>query len=310
MPASGAVDVAVCVVRDAGGRVLLAERTGRQRSAGFWELPGGKIDAGETPQQAAARELEEETGIHARSLAPWMTYEHAFATRRVRIHFFRVHDWWGTPLGREGQRLVWVDPSAPGVAPILASNERAMRGLALPPLWAQTHSAPGEAQVAHALDALRAGARAIVVRASQGTPDQRVAGASRISALARSFGAHVVLEGTALEARRAGASGIYTGSRNLGRISSRPPVPVWIASCHDAAGVARAAALGADAAIVSPICAGSSGLPVGWDGLRRIASSAVIPIYARGGIVPSQLKVAQQAGAMGIVLDEDDDGRL
>ena len=78
------VDVAACIVRSPDGRVLMAERTAGQISPGFWELPGGKVDPGETPRAAAARELNEEVGRSAEATRPWIAYEHAFPLRRVR----------------------------------------------------------------------------------------------------------------------------------------------------------------------------------------------------------------------------------
>jgi len=99
------VDVAVCVVQKPDGQVLLTERTPRQVAAGFWEMPGGKIEPGETPAQAAARELQEETGLAATGLTPWIAYEHQFNTRRLRLHFFRTRAWQGTPRGGRGN--VW-----------------------------------------------------------------------------------------------------------------------------------------------------------------------------------------------------------
>ena len=129
---SPVIEVAVAVVQDDRGHVLLAERTARQVAAGFWELPGGKIDSGESASAAAVRELDEETGIHATAFRPWLCYVHAFPTKRVRLHIFRVERWRGTPVGREGQRLAWVDPAEPGVAPLLPSNARAMFALGLP----------------------------------------------------------------------------------------------------------------------------------------------------------------------------------
>ena len=89
----------------------MAERTPGQVSPGFWELPGGKIDAGESAEQAAIRELDEEIGIRALAVRPWIAYEHVFPLRRIRLHFFKVERWEGTPHGREGQRLAWIDPA-------------------------------------------------------------------------------------------------------------------------------------------------------------------------------------------------------
>ncbi|MBW3646140.1 MAG: NUDIX domain-containing protein, partial [Actinobacteria bacterium] len=68
------VDVAVGVLRAPDGRVLLAERKAGKDAAGFWELPGGQVDPGESPAQAAARELLEEVGVRALELAPWRFY--------------------------------------------------------------------------------------------------------------------------------------------------------------------------------------------------------------------------------------------
>jgi len=297
------VDVAVAIVRAADGRVLLAERTARQLAAGFWELPGGKIDSGESAVQAAARELEEEVGIHATKLRPWIAYEHAFRTRRIRLQFFRVDAWSGEPRGREGQRVAWVDPAASHVAPLLPSNERVLHALGLPPLVAVVHCT-SSAYIGRLQTLLAAGLRLVVVREPHLTPDQRVALARRVQTLAHAYGAKVLLAGTALEARRAGVIGMHTAAHELARLTARPPVGLWSASCHNAADLEHAVALGADVAVLSPVlpCGSQSGRPpLGWDGLQSLAAGSPIPIYAQGGMDPSRLAQARQAGAIGVV---------
>lgn len=146
-----ALDVAACIVRDGAGRVLMAERRADQLSAGHWELPGGKLEPGETAAAAAARELFEETGLKADGLKPFATYCHRFPTRRVNLTIFEVSHWQGIPAGREHQRVDWVDPSAPHLSPLLPSNIKALQLLSLPrvvlgtlapccntPIWAQS----------------------------------------------------------------------------------------------------------------------------------------------------------------------------
>src|SRR5215213_4782961 len=96
------VDVAVGVLRAPDGRVLLTERRPGKDAAGFWELPGGQIEPGESPAQAAARELLEEVGIQADELAPWRVYEHDFPSKRVRLHWFNVRRWSGEANGWHG----------------------------------------------------------------------------------------------------------------------------------------------------------------------------------------------------------------
>jgi 8-oxo-dGTP diphosphatase len=303
------IHVAVNILTAGDGRVLLAERTARQVAAGCWELPGGKIDAGETAAQAAARELEEEIGIRALSMQPWGNYSHDFRTQRVHLQFFRVQSWAGQPHGREGQRIAWVDPAAPQLAPILPSNERILRALGLPTACGVMRAVAGGgalASFAQVEQALAGGLRLLQLRAGGMAPDQRVALASRAAAIARRQGAHVLLVGSALEAQRAGASGIHSSAQELWRLCARPAVRLWTASCHDDADLARAAALGADAAVASPVLASAAHpgrAPFGWDGLRKLVAAAPFPVYAQGGMTPAHAARAAAAGARGIAMD-------
>lgn len=305
-----AIDVAVAIVRSPDGRILVAERTPRQVSAGFWELPGGKIDAGETPSAAAARELAEEVGLTARALRPAIVYEHVFRTKRVRLHFFHVERWSGTPHGREGQRLAWVDPARPDVGPILPSNDRILIALGLPPLYVLTLGRGLTHEFLRALPGALARDNALLgIREPQLSPDQRVAVGRRVVEIARPFRANVVIAGSALEARRAGAIGIHSTAHELHRILARPAVALWLTSCHDAADADRAVALGADAAVVSPVLSGAfdcNRTPLGWDGFARLAARLPIPVYAQGGMTPALLDAARRAGAIGIAADRID----
>jgi len=306
------IDVAASIVRGPDGRVLLAERTARQMAAGFWELPGGKIDPGETAPVAAARELLEEVGLVAEKLRPWMRYDHAFPTRRIRLNFFLAERWHGTPRGREGQRLAWADPGAPHVAPVLASNHRVLRALALPSLYVvsnATEAGGPSAFLARLPAMLEAGVRLIAVCEPALAPDQRIALARRIVGVAEPYGARCLVAGSCLEVQRAGAAGMHATARDLRRLSARPPVDLWVASCHDEADLRRAAALGADAAILSPVlpCRANSGRPhIGWQGLKGLAAAAPMPVYARGGLTAAHLPTARDCGAAGIVLPSFD----
>ena len=130
------VDVAVGVLIDSQGRFLLTSRPDDKVYAGYWEFPGGKLEAGETVEQALRRELHEEIGITIGAAQPWkvelMDYPHA----RVRLHFCKVHDWTGEFEMRERQAMAWQDlpvqvaPVLPGTIPVLHwfAQERGFTG--------------------------------------------------------------------------------------------------------------------------------------------------------------------------------------
>ncbi|WP_119355019.1 NUDIX domain-containing protein [Azohydromonas sediminis] len=124
-PSRCPVDVAVGVLLDADGRFLLTSRPAGKVYAGYWEFPGGKLEPGESVEQALRRELHEELGITIGTVQPWrqelVDYPHAL----VRLHFCKVFVWTGTFEMREGQRMAWqtlpveVRPVLPGTVPVL-----------------------------------------------------------------------------------------------------------------------------------------------------------------------------------------------
>jgi 8-oxo-dGTP diphosphatase len=129
-------EVAVGVLLRADGAVLLADRPAGKAYAGYWEFPGGKVEAGETVAVALARELREEIGVEIGPSAPWVTFEFDYPHAYVRLHFERVYAWTGTPQAHEGQRLAFHALDAAAPAPLLPAAIPALRWLRLPDLLA------------------------------------------------------------------------------------------------------------------------------------------------------------------------------
>ena len=102
--------VAACALVDVDGRVLLAERPPGRRMAGLWEFPGGKVEAGERPEDTLVRELREELGIVVREecLAPLTFASHSYPEFHVLMPLFVCRRWTGNLTSQEGQRLAWV----------------------------------------------------------------------------------------------------------------------------------------------------------------------------------------------------------
>ncbi|MFC0228626.1 8-oxo-dGTP diphosphatase MutT [Serratia aquatilis] len=102
------LNIAVGIIRNPQQEVFITRRAADSHMAGFWEFPGGKIEQGETPEQALCRELMEETGIAAHQVQFLQMLEHRFNDRIVTLNFYVVEDWAGEPYGREGQPMRWV----------------------------------------------------------------------------------------------------------------------------------------------------------------------------------------------------------
>ena len=128
--------VAVAIIErvvDGEYQVLFAQRPVGKAYAGYWEFPGGKIEANETVVEALIREIDEELGIHIHTANLWrsecFSYEHA----HVELNFCRTTDWSGEPRGREGQAFAWQAPSAINLTPLLpalhASESSILAGL-------------------------------------------------------------------------------------------------------------------------------------------------------------------------------------
>jgi 8-oxo-dGTP diphosphatase len=99
------------VLLDGTGRVLLAQRPAGKHLAGFWEFPGGKLEADETPLAALARELLEELGIHVRSAEALIRLPWRYGDRELLLDAWRVSSWRGEPRSLEAQPLQWLLPA-------------------------------------------------------------------------------------------------------------------------------------------------------------------------------------------------------
>ena len=119
------VEVAVGILSRVDGYYLFTQRPADKSYAGYWEFPGGKLEPGETIEQALKRELLEELGITILDCTFWQDlaycYEHAY----VHLNFCKITQWLGEPVGLEGQTLSWqnlptqLSPLLPASVPIL-----------------------------------------------------------------------------------------------------------------------------------------------------------------------------------------------
>ncbi len=102
------LQISVGIIRNKQGEIYITQRAADAHMAHKWEFPGGKIEAGESPEQAVIRELQEEVGITVTSLQPFDKLEYQFPDRQITLWFWLVDGWEGEPWGKEGQPGRWV----------------------------------------------------------------------------------------------------------------------------------------------------------------------------------------------------------
>jgi 8-oxo-dGTP diphosphatase len=301
------IQVAAAVLRDPEGRILVSQRPPGRHLAGLWEFPGGKVEPGESPVEALARELEEELGIRPGPSRPLVSVRHDYPEKTVRLWLHEVHSWRGEPAGREGQDLRWVTPGELHGLAMPAADRPLLRLLDLDGYYAISPSPAtlGDDAFAAAWQAcLEAGYRLLRLRPA---PGERIGAdlIARIDAMTRSHGARWIASGELAQCYAWPAHGLHLDTRQLMRLDRRP-IPddeLLIASCHDLEEIRIAESLGVDLVTLSPVQSTAShptALPLGWSDFERLVTYSPLPVLALGGVGPDDWARARAAGAFGV----------
>ncbi|MCU0833978.1 MAG: Nudix family hydrolase [Chromatiaceae bacterium] len=300
------IHVAAGAVTDAEGRVLITRRADHLHQGGLWEFPGGKLDPDEGATEGLARELDEELGIRVLATGPLIRVHHDYGDRRVLLDVHRVTAFAGTPHGREGQPLAWVHPDAMDPAVFPAADRPIITALRLPPLYLITGEDPRNPAsfLARLERALASGVRLVQLRAHGLKPEEFARLAERSFALCDAAEARLLLNIDPAQAAGLPGHGLHLTASRLWAINARPDGFEWLgASCHGGEDLARAAALGLDYALLSPVRATAThpdAVPLGWERFATLADTAALPVYALGGLTPADLDQAIAHGAQGI----------
>ncbi len=305
--APGIIHVAAAAIVDGAGRVLLARRPDHLHQGGLWEFPGGKVEAGESVEHALLRELHEELGIRAGERRPLIRVPHRYDDRSVLLDVWRVSSFEGTPRGREGQALEWVEIDALDRRALPAANRPVVRAVQLPGEYLITPEPDDDraAFLAHLQRRLDDGIRLVQLRARSLDEQAYAELAEAVVALCHRAGARVMLNTDAETAHRLGADGVQLSSQRLRTFSAQArPAGLWLgASCHDADELARAHAVGADFALLSPVkpTATHPDAPaLGWQAFREQVERCAMPVYALGGMTAADREQAIAHGGQGV----------
>lgn len=303
------IDVVCGIVWSADGRYLLAQRPKGRIWDGYWEFPGGKIEPGEAPREAINRELTEELGIRVTRADPWLLKVFDYPHARVRLHFFNVREWSGTPVCLEGQQLHWQGLGAPcEVGPLLPANEPILRALDSPSIFPVT---PDDS-VSHirALALVNArlsrlpwggGPRWLQIRRGPLTSKEW----RDWTVLCAGHGVSPIPNTTPELAKTVGSTALHLTATQLAELATRPAFERVGASVHNRAEIEQAGALGLDYVVLGSVkeTATHPGRPgMGWINWADAARWAPLPVYAIGGLRPDDLDDARRLGASGVAM--------
>jgi 8-oxo-dGTP diphosphatase len=290
------IEVAAAVIQRPDGAFLLAQRPPGKVYAGYWEFPGGKIEPGEPPERALARELHEELGIDIGQAYPWITRVYTYPHGTVRLNFFRVFEWRNEPHPREDQAIAWQAPGATMAAPMLPANAPVLASLALPFEYAVTDAAGyGIAAMLSRLEQrLQQGLKLVQVREPGLRPEERDLFTRQVIGFAHRHGCKVLVKSPFPD-----ADGIHFTAAELMKLTTRPE-GLLAASCHTRAELDRAMQLELDFAVLGPVKDKPPAL--GWSKFRDLRVLSSIPIYAIGGLTRDDLQDAWRAGAHGVAM--------
>jgi 8-oxo-dGTP diphosphatase len=302
----GIIRVAVGVLTDAAGRVLLARSSSQAHQGGLWEFPGGKIEAGESVEQALTRELHEELGIGVIANEPLIAVSHDYGDRRVLLDVHRVITWTGLPKAREGQPLRWARLDRLDRWPLPAADRPIVAALTLPDgyLMADGVPVPPEHPLVWLKRVFDAGFR--LVRLSSGRRVSRTDDLlrQRMLRLAQHYRARLLVDDPG-SARSLPGLGVHLSGLRLMGLNRRPLDTAYLVavSCRTLQELRQAVRIGANFVVWAEGPASITGPalePSDWRRFQNLARESALPIYLHGNIGTAAISLARRHGAQGI----------
>lgn len=314
------IRVAVGVILRPDGAVLLGSRPADKPWPHWWELPGGKIEAGESVEQALIRELKEEIAIEATTVLPWVRYIHHYPRSTVELNFCKVTDWQGDPTPLESQKLAWCPQQQPidvAIGPILPATFPVLNWLTLPSryLISSIGDANGvEIWLQKLQQALINGVRLVQFRepswAMQHNAESDLHNAlQKTTELCHQYGAKCLINSVHPWDWVGDTDGMHLRSQDAAQlVKQHQPAPIAEhqllgLSAHHAQDLAHAATLASDFVVIGHVLDTPSHPDepaLGWSGFAELAAQAGRPVYAIGGQSAHTLHTAYRYGAHGI----------
>ncbi|PCI70836.1 MAG: DNA mismatch repair protein MutT [Piscirickettsiaceae bacterium] len=301
------LNVAVGVIRNEQGDVLISQRAEQAHQGGLWEFPGGKLEARETTFQALKRELSEELGVNISRATPLVRIKHQYTDVEVMLEVLVVTSYEGEARGLEGQPVKWVNTSELKNYNFPAANQRIIRALQLSKYYPIIDSRSGTSeQLLEQLKYLIGQGYTMVQLRAKGVPYSCFKSlAIRAIKMSKAHGVNLYLNSSISTALKLGATGVHLSSKRLSEMTGpiKQGAISLAVSCHGEESLKKAARVAADFAVLSAVKATTShpsAKPLGWAKFSTLAENAYCPVYALGGVGLDDIKIAESHGAQGV----------
>ncbi|MBS3951553.1 MAG: Nudix family hydrolase [Methylomicrobium sp.] len=299
-----ALHVAVGVIKNALGEVLISLRPSTAHQGDLWEFPGGKVEAGESVEQALERELYEELAIQVEKASPLINIHHDYTDLSVNLDVWQVEKFSGAAHGREGQPIQWVLPDNLIDFAFPEANKPIISAVRLPPYYAILDDEDGQPLLTRLDNLLGQGITLIQARLKSSTSQQAAEFFVRAQPLCRVKGAHLLINSGVEGFEKLAADGVHLTSRHLMELTQKPPLKGWIAaSCHNPVELLQAQKLRLDFAVLAPVLPTPThpmAPSLGWQKFHEWVNPINIPVYALGGVSKESLDEARKMGGQGI----------
>lgn len=306
------VHVAVGVIVNVDGKILIAKRPLNVHQGGLWEFPGGKVDDGETIEQALARELYEELAIDVIASQPLIQIRHHYPDKSVLLDVHKITQFSGNPIGNEGQPVQWVDAKGLGNFEFPAANRPIISAINFPEKYAITGAYLDEVDFVTRLNSVLAkGVRFVQLRVPDFNVDTHQSMLDLALETVNQSDANLVINCSLAEYHQAtqfrpdATFGLHLNRHHAAAIEQRPVglQVLFGVSCHNAEEIGHAQRIGADYLLLSPVLptdSHPSATLLGWAAFSALVELANIPVYALGGVGEEHITMAQSCGAQGV----------
>ncbi len=306
------VHVAVGVIVNGDGEILIAKRALSAHQGGLWEFPGGKVDAGENVQQALVRELREELAIEVLTSKPLIQIRHHYPDKFVLLDVHKITQFTGEPCGNEGQPILWADAKKLYNFEFPAANRPIITAINLPSSYMITGDFQGEADFSARLKrALAAGMGAVQLRIKDFDLTRHQTLFEIAMSSVNKVSGRLIINCTPATFSQilnvfAGANiGLHLSAKQAATLSARPVDNNILlgVSCHNEQEVSHAQKIGADYLLISPVLPTRShptAVPLGWSTFANLVELSTVPVYALGGVNEANIREAQESGAQGV----------